>query len=80
MDFKLNQTDKWLIAAVNEELQSRFGVSNEMANELIRKSNLMRMLMEGPDFAHHEGPESWVRIIAKSNKLKVKFIENMVTF
>lgn len=59
-----------LISEISEELQSRFGVSEEKANKLIKESSLLRMLMQRPYFVHHEGPESWINIIANSNGLK----------
>jgi len=65
----LNQADKWLLAEIATELQERFGVSRLKAEKLIKQSNVLPMLMQRPDFVHHEGAESWADTIAMQNNL-----------
>jgi ABC-type uncharacterized transport system permease subunit len=48
---------------------TRFGVSRLKAEKLIRESNVLPMLMQRPDFVHHEGAESWADTIAMQNNL-----------
>lgn len=80
MDRKLNQSDKMLISEVKKELQIRFGVNQEKAEKLIKESSLIRMLMQRPDFVHHEGPESWVSIIASTNKLNAILNQQLLVY
>ena len=70
MNWKLNQADKWLVAQIATKLEERFDVSCLKAERLIRRSNVLPLLSERPDFVHHEGPEAWANIIAMQNDLQ----------
>ncbi|WP_019123926.1 hypothetical protein [Brevibacillus massiliensis] len=77
MTWKLSQADKWLLAEIATELEERFGVSKLKAEKLIKKSNVLPMLMQRADFVHHEGAESWADTIAMQNNLARRSEEGM---
>ncbi|WP_066186064.1 hypothetical protein [Gracilibacillus timonensis] len=66
---RLSKADQWLVEEIMTNLVKNYDITAEKAEKIMKNSSFYPLLLDSPEFVHHEDPMSWVDTIAEQNDL-----------